>query len=85
MFGVHNVRPEWCNLKGGEVQLGLTTMEERRHQGGMGHGPTFKIIHIIDHVTPATWFMKVDTTVRTTKSCADPLNLELQATRLETR
>jgi hypothetical protein len=36
-------------------------------------------------VSPDTWFKRVDTTARTTRSCADPLNLRLQTSRLETR
>jgi hypothetical protein len=32
---MRGVRPARCNLKGGEVQLGLTIMEERHHQAGM--------------------------------------------------
>jgi hypothetical protein len=65
------------------LELGLTTMEERRHQADMVQ--TFKIIHGIDNVSPDTWFRRVDSTVRTTRSCADPLNLRLQTARLETR
>jgi hypothetical protein len=58
------------------LELGLTTMEERRHQADMTQ--TFKIIHGIDNVSLDTWFRRVDSTVRTTRSCADPLNLKLQ-------
>ncbi len=32
-----------------------------------------------------TWFQKVDTSVRMTRSAADPLNLKPQAARLEIR
>jgi hypothetical protein len=41
----------------------------------------FKIIHGINNVSPDTWFRRVDSTV----CCADPLNLRLQTSRLETR
>ncbi len=33
----------------------------------------------------STWFQRVDASIRTTRSAADPLNLRPQAARLETR
>jgi hypothetical protein len=38
--------------------------------------------HFIDSTT---WFQRVDVSIRTTRSAADPLNLRPQAARLETR
>jgi hypothetical protein len=64
-------------------ELGLTTLEERRHQADMVQ--TFKILRGIDNVKSETWFQKVDTTGRLTRSAADPLNLKTQAARLEIR
>jgi hypothetical protein len=45
----------------------------------------FKIIRGFDTVDSSTWFQKVDVSIRTTRSAADPLNLRPQAARLETR
>ena len=64
-------------------ELGLTTLEERRHQADMVQ--TFKIMQGHDRVASITWFQRVDVTVRTTRSASDPLNLKQQASRLETR
>jgi hypothetical protein len=64
-------------------ELGLTTLDERRHQADMVQ--TFKIMQGHDRVASNTWFQRVDVTVRTTRSASDPLNLKQQASRLETR
>jgi ribonuclease P/MRP protein subunit RPP40 len=64
-------------------ELGLTTLEERRHQADMVQ--TFKILRGFDNVKSETWFQKVDTTGRLTRSAADPLNLKTQAAHLEIR
>jgi hypothetical protein len=64
-------------------ELGLTTLEERRHQADMVQ--TFKILQGFDYVKSETWFQKVDTSGRMTRSAADPLNLKPQAARLEIR
>ena len=45
----------------------------------------FKIIRGFDKVDSSTWFQRVDASIRTTRSAADPLNLRPQAARLETR
>ncbi len=47
----------------------------------------FKIIREFDKVdsTGTTWFQRVDVSIRTTRSAADPLNLKPLAARLETR
>jgi hypothetical protein len=65
------------------VELGLTTLEERRHQMDMLQ--TFKIVKGHDRVDSTMWFQKVDTSVRTTRSAADPLNLRSQTSRLDPR
>jgi hypothetical protein len=64
-------------------EIGLTTLEERRHQADMLQ--VFKIIRGFDKVDSSTWFQRVDASIRTTRSAADPLNLRQQAARLETR
>jgi hypothetical protein len=63
--------------------MGLTTLEERRHLADMVQ--TFKILRGFDNVNSGTWFQNVDTSVRMTRSAADPLNMKPQAARLEIR
>ncbi len=63
--------------------IGLTTLEECRHQADMLQA--FKIIRGFDKVDSTTWFQKVNVSIRTTRSAADPLNMRPQAARLETR
>ncbi len=65
------------------AELGLTTLEERRHQTDMLQ--TFEILRGFDNVDSATWFQRVDTSVRTTRSAADPLKLKAQPARLDIR
>jgi hypothetical protein len=65
------------------AKLGLTTLEERRHQTNMLQ--TFKILRGIDRMDSDAWFQRVDTSVRTTRSAADPLNLKPQPARLGIR
>jgi ribonuclease P/MRP protein subunit RPP40 len=62
-------------------ELGLTTLEERRHQADMLH--TYKIVTGKDMVNSETWFTSVTESERPTRSAADPLNLRPQASRLE--
>ena len=64
-------------------EIGLTTLEERRHQADMLQA--YKIIRGFDKVDSTTWFQRVDASIRTTRSAADPLNLRPQAARLEMR
>jgi hypothetical protein len=64
-------------------ELGLTTLAERRHQADIVQ--TFKILPGFDNVKSETWFQKVDTSGRLTRSAADPLSLKPQAARLEIR
>jgi ribonuclease P/MRP protein subunit RPP40 len=64
-------------------ELGLTTLEERRHQADMVQ--TYKIVTGKDLVNKETWFKSVTETGRPTRSAADPLNLRPQASRLEIR
>ncbi len=69
-------------------ELGLTTLEERRHQADMAQ--TYKIVKGKDMVNKETWFKSVKETGRATPSAADPLNLRPlnlrpQTSRLEIR
>ena len=62
-------------------ELGLTTLEERRHQADMCQ--TFKILHGIDHVE--NMFVKAEAGERVTRMAADPLNVKIPRARLEIR
>ena len=64
-------------------EVGLLTLEERRHQADMVQ--TYKIVTGKDMVKSETWFQSVTVTGRATRSADDPLNLRPQASRLETR
>jgi hypothetical protein len=64
-------------------ELGLTTLEERRHQTDMVQ--VFKIVTGNDMVKSDSWFQLADGSERLTRSKADPLNLRPQAARLEVR
>jgi hypothetical protein len=46
---------------------------------------TFKILRGFDSVDSDTWFQRVNMSVRTTRSAADPLNLKAQPARLAIR
>jgi hypothetical protein len=46
---------------------------------------TLKNLRRFDNVNSETWFQKVDTSVRMTRSEADPFHLKPQAARLEIR
>jgi ribonuclease P/MRP protein subunit RPP40 len=64
-------------------ELGLTTLEERRHQADMAQ--TYKIVKGKNMLKRETWFKSVTETGRATRSAADPLNLRPQTSRLEIR
>jgi hypothetical protein len=64
-------------------EVGLLTLEERRHQADMVQA--YKIVTGKDMVKSETWFQSVTVTGRATRSADDPLNLRPQASRLETR
>ncbi len=65
------------------LELGLTTLEERRHQADMIE--TFKIVRGFDKVDRDTWFHKASQSARATRSRDCPLNLRPQAARLDAR
>ncbi len=64
-------------------ELGLTTLEERRHQADMLQ--TFKIVREIDKVSSETWFQMAAHAERATRSTDGPLNLRQRPARLEVR
>lgn len=64
-------------------EIGLTTLEERRHQTDMIQ--TYKILHGKDRVEKDTWFKMASEGNRATRSAADQLNLRPQAARLDLR
>ncbi len=75
-------------LKGGTyeekiAELGLPTLEERRHQADMVQ--TFKIVKGVDRVQHDTWFQLANEGGRATRSADCPLNLRQRAARLEVR
>jgi hypothetical protein len=65
------------------LELGLTTLEERRHQADMIQ--TFKIVRGFDKVDRETWFHMASQSARATRSTDCPLNLRPQAARLDAR
>jgi hypothetical protein len=64
-------------------EVGLLTLEERRHQADMVQA--YKIVTGKDMVKSETWFQSVTVTGRATRSADDPLNIRPQASRLDTR
>jgi len=63
-------------------ELGLTTLEERRHQADMAM--VHKIVHRQSGLTPETWFEMAGAR-RNTRSAADPLNIVVKHGRLDVR
>jgi len=64
-------------------ELGLTTLEERRHQIDMAQ--VYKILNGKDRVDWNSWFRLARDGPRETRRAADPLNLQLRPARLEVR
>ena len=56
-------------------ELGLTTLEERRHQADMA----------MVQVDPAEWFSMAGEAARAMRATADPLNIHVKHGRLEVR
>jgi hypothetical protein len=64
-------------------ELGLSTLEERRHQ--LDTTQTFQILKGVDNVN-STWFTPAsEEQVRVKRMAADPLNVRQQASRLDIR
>ena len=64
-------------------ELGITTLEERRHQSDMVQ--TYKILHGHDKVKSDTLFVRADQSNVQTRNATGPMNLRHQAARLEVR
>jgi hypothetical protein len=65
------------------AELGLETLEERRHQADMAM--VHKIMHGKGQLDHTCWFEKAVDGQRATRNSADPLNLRLNHGRLELR
>ena len=65
------------------VELGLTTLEERRHQADMAM--VYKVLTGKEQVDPTEWFNMAGETARATRATADPLNIRVKHGRLELR
>ena len=63
------------------VELGMTTLEERRHQADMA------MVHkiILEGGEPNEWFTMAGEAARATRSAADPRNVRVKHGRLEIR
>jgi len=64
-------------------ELGLTTLEERRHQMDMAE--VYKIVTGKGCVSPSEWFEMAETAPRPTRAAADPLNVRIKHGRLDIR
>jgi hypothetical protein len=64
-------------------ELGLTTLEERRHRLDMAQ--TFKIVRRKENVERETWFKMAYEGARATRQAADPGNIRPGTARLEVR
>ena len=64
-------------------ELGLTTLEERRHQVDMAMA--YKILNKKEDVDPADWFVMAAQAARVTRTAADPLNVTVKHGRLDIR
>ena len=65
------------------AELGLTTLEERRHQADMAM--TYRIVTQKDDVDAAEWFTMAAQAARVTRTAADPLNVIVRHGRLDIR
>jgi len=64
-------------------ELGLPSLEERRHQADMAMA--HKILHGRGQLDHTVWFEKAGNGPRATRSAADPLSLRIMHGRLEVR
>ena len=64
-------------------ELGLTTLEERRHQMDMAE--VYKMVTGKGCVDPAEWFEMAGAAQRATRAAADPLNVRVKHGRLDMR
>jgi hypothetical protein len=59
----NGIRPDRNYVRRRLFELGLTMLEERRHQADMLQ--TIKIVRGFDKVNSATWFQNVDASIKT--------------------
>jgi hypothetical protein len=73
------------NYKEEIAELGMLSLEERRHQ--MEMCLVHKIMHREGNLDPATWFERTEQTVggHATRSTIDPLNIKVRKGRLDVR
>ena len=64
-------------------ELGMVTLEERRHQADMLH--MYKMITGKDTTDPSTWFRMAANGPRQTRNAAAPMNVQANHGRLELR
>jgi len=64
-------------------ELGLVTLEERRHQADMAM--VYKILHGYEDIDPADLFVMAGEAARPTRAAADPLNVRIRHGRLDIR
>jgi hypothetical protein len=67
----------------GKLELGLPTLEERRHQADMCM--VHKILHGKGELKADTWFEMAGHGVRATRAGSDPLNIRVKHGRLDMR
>ena len=67
------------------AELGMETLEERRHRMDNGHGPSVPDCHGKDKVKSESWFTMAREGQRQTRGNAHPLSLKKQRARLEVR
>jgi hypothetical protein len=72
-------------IAGETCDLGLETLEERRHQAHMAMFMVHKIMHGKGQLDHSCWFEKAADGQRTTRNSADPLNLRVNHGRLGIR
>ena len=65
------------------LELGLLTLEERRHQADMCQ--MHKIMHGIGGLNHENWFEKASDSDRVTRVAADSLNVKVKSGKLEIR
>ena len=65
------------------LELGMTTLEERRHQADMTM--VFKVLNGMEDVDMADWFTMASEAQRLTRTAADPKNVRVKHGRLEIR
>ena len=71
------------SYEGRLAELGMVTLEERRHQADMAL--TYKILSGKEDVDPATWFIPASENGRETRATAGVMNVQRRTGRLDVR